>query len=219
MWLAALALGLSAIGAPAWALDVSGTLSVPRNRGRRAPADAHTSYWDVWNGALLHRRTPFNAARHLAVILTRPNARAPRTNFRLVNGQLSSATLVAPVGGTLRIRNDDPFVYELGAENLSGFPFAETAPGNVRTVELPDQPGHWEVQDRSLPHVRAHLHVVADLAARAQLQRDGRFVFRNVPAGSYRLKVLDGARTAHEEGVEVGDQRELTLNPIRLSRD
>ena len=64
---------------------------------------------------------------------------------------------------------------------------------------------------------QGHLHVLPDLVARAVVTRGGRYEFRNVPAGTYQLRIFHGAReAATPREVEVTDST-VTVPAVTLS--
>jgi hypothetical protein len=204
----------------AWAVDVRGTLQVPSDYGRPAEArednTRRTYYWDEWNGFLDPRPHRFDAARELAVVLVGGTAMMPdQPGFRIANGTLSPSTIVERVGATLRIHNTDPVSHQIFARGLAGFTASPTAPGLVRVQAL-ETAGDWALGDELYGHVTGHLHVLPDLAARATIQPDGSFIFRNVAAGQYTLKIFHGAREIHAAQVQVPADRELVVEAIRV---
>lgn len=216
---------LAILGIPAvvLAVDVRGTLQIPSDLASMTPQPtdaerARQRYWEEWNGVLDPRPARLDAARELAVVLTGsgPVADGEQPPYRIHNGSLSPATIVARAGTAISIRNDDGIAYELFAEGNSEFGPIQTAPGNARPVTL-SAPGHWEVRDRVHPHVRGHVHAVADLVARAFVERDGSFTFRGVPAGGYRLHVFHGEREILSQDVTVPEGGAFTVPPISLS--
>lgn len=219
-WLLVPALAV-ATAATASAVDVRGTLRVPSEYGRTPPESeregARSNYWDEWNGFLDPRPHGFDADRHLAVVLTGEGPMAEeQPGFAIANGSLSPSTMVARAGATLQIRNTDPVVHQLYAEGHSELTPTPTSPGLTRQLVVADA-GDWPVADRIYAHVTGHLHVLPDLVARAEVGSDGAYRFRNVPPGTYTLKVFHGPRLLHtQEGVEVSEGRELTLEPIAI---
>ncbi|HEY8431564.1 MAG TPA: DUF2012 domain-containing protein [Sandaracinaceae bacterium] len=210
----------AATAATALAGDVRGTLRVPSDYGRPAPASEEERrrdyYWDEWNGFLEPRTRRFDPGAELAVVLTGPGELAPdQPGFAFVNGALRPATIVERAGANLRIENTDPVTHQLFAEGLADFPPTPTSPGLARQ-QLLGQAGNWPLRDRLYAHVSGHLHVLPDLVARATVQADGSFVFRNVPAGTYRLKVFHRERELHSAEVTVHADRELVVDPIAI---
>jgi hypothetical protein len=205
----------------AWAVDVRGTLRAPATLGQPAPeseeARRRDHYWDERNGFLDPRPYRFDPSRELAVVLTGPGPFMPeQPGFRIANGNLMPRTVVERVGATLRIHNTDPVVHQIRAEGLAGFAESPTSPGLVRT-QLLETAGNWPLRDNLYAHVQGHLHVLPDLVARAVVQPDGTFLFRNVAAGTYTLKVFRGATEVHSAEVQVAADRELVVNPIAIT--
>lgn len=219
--LALLVLTLAAATATtAWAVDVRGTLRVPSDYGATPPepeeAARRNRYWDEWNGFLDPRPRRFDPSRELAVVLTGPGEPAPeQPGFAIANGGLHPCTVVARAGATLRIENTDPVSHQLYADGLPDFAPTPTSPGLVRQQVL-GEAGAWPLRDQRYSHVTGHLHVLADLIARAAVQPDGTFSFRNVPAGTYTLKVFHRERELHSAQVTVPEDRELVVDPIAI---
>ncbi|HJL16457.1 MAG TPA: carboxypeptidase-like regulatory domain-containing protein [Sandaracinaceae bacterium LLY-WYZ-13_1] len=209
-----------ATAATAMAVDVRGRLALPSDYGEaeEGPEDAagRRYYWDEWNGFLDPRERGFDAARDLAVVLTGGEMAPEQPGFRLANGGLWPTTIVERAGATLRIENTDPVSHQLYAEGHDELTPTPTSPGLTRQLVVASA-GDWAVADAVYGHVTGHLHVLPDLVARAEIQSDGTYAFRNVPPGTYTLKVFHGERMIHsQEGVEVPDGRELTLDPIEI---
>lgn len=196
-------LSLLALTTSALAGDVRGTLTAPSTTPSIVPeltpeALSRARYWDEWNGFMDPRSPHFEPARELAVVLT--GAGEPSTGeqppYRIFNGSLYPATIVARAGTGIQIRNDDGTSYELFAEGLADFAPLPTAPGNPRPLTMPAEPGNWPIRDRLYPHVVGHLHTLPDLVARAFVEPSGAYTFRGVAPGSYTLHVYHGAREA-----------------------
>lgn len=207
MWIA----GVAAAG------DVRGTVRAevaPRAAGAEAK---RPYYWEEWNGVLEARPERVDLTREIAVVLTGTGSVTGEATpiVRFVGGGLSPSTVVLKVGSTLRLRNDDDFAHELYAENLVGFSAEATSATAARTVPMREA-GNWALRDRRVPHVRGHLHVVADLVAVAAPDADGKFVFTGVTPGSYVLKVYQGPREVSSRPIVVADARELVVDPIQL---
>ena len=211
----------AATTATASAGDVRGRLRVPSGYGEPARGEAgearHRHYWEEWNGFLDPAEPGFDPAEELAVVLTGEGEMAPeQPGFAVANGTLRPSTIVERAGATLRIRNRDPMSHQLYAEGHEEFGPTPTSPGLTRQLVVGGA-GDWPIRDALYAHVRGHLHVLPDLVARAALQRDGTFIFRDVPPGTYTLKIFHRAELVHEQpDVEVGE-RELTLDPIALA--
>lgn len=214
-------LGLAAAtAATAAAVDVRGTIRVASDFGRTPPVDAdeaaHDRYWDEWNGFLEPRPRGFDAARDLAVVLTGEGEEAPeQPGFAIANGGMWPTTLVARTGSTIELQNSDPMTHRVFAEGHDEFGEVPIAPGRMRPIQAPAA-GNWPIHDRTYEHVRGHLHVIDDLIARAEVTSAGAYHFRNVPAGTYTLKIFHGAEMVHsQEGVVVAEE-ELTIEGFRL---
>jgi hypothetical protein len=209
-----------ATAATAAAGEVRGTVRAPNDFARPAPeaeeAGRRLHYWDERNGIIDPRPYRFDPRRELAVVLTGGPFMPEQPGFRISNGTFAPTTIVERVGATLRIHNTDPVVHQVYAEGLAGFTESPTSPGLVRT-QLVDTAGNWPLRDRLYGHVRGHLHVLPDLAARATVQRDGTFLFRNVAEGTYTLKIFHGPNELHSAQVQVPASGELAVEPISIT--
>ncbi len=207
---------MSALGAQALAAEVKGQLLL----GAYQPAAKEKSpragfHWELENGVkeVVRDRVP---ARELAVVLVGegPSTVAERIEVPFSGGALSPSTLVVRVGTTLRMRNDDEIGHELYAEGLDGFSAEATSPKAIRSVHL-TKPGSYALRDKLATHARSYLHVLPDLVAVAKLEPSGAFVFSDVPAGKYQLKVFHGRELVSEKAVEVAEKA-LTLDAFAL---
>ncbi len=220
--LALLVLALAvATAATAMAVEVRGTLRIPADYGRTQPdaeQERRNHYWDEWNGFLEPRPRRFEPGRELAVVLTGGEGGMfeEQPGFTITNGTLMPRTIVERAGGTLRIHNTDPVTHKLFADGLAGFTPSPVSAGLVRSQTLPNAAGNWPLKDQLYPHVSGHLHVLADLRARASVQPDGTFIFRNVQGGTYTLRIFHGAREVHSAEVVVPADRELVVDPIAI---
>jgi hypothetical protein len=218
IWRSLAALVVLVPAATALAAGVSGKLVLGAYKPE-PPKQARAAYnWELENGFKEVLPDRIDAERELAVVLVGKNDAPPpeKVAVRLYGGSLLPATVVVPAGSTVEVRNDDEFAHALYAEGLEGFGAEPTSPRALRAVNLP-KAGSWPVRDKLIPHVRAHLHVVADLAAIAKVQRNGSFAFEEVPAGTYTLKVFHGATELVSQAVEVGGSA-LVIDPITLTR-
>ncbi len=217
----ALAIAGSVAGlSDAIAIEVRGRVEVPSDAAPAADTEDRNArrnrYWKVWNGFFGARTPRIDVARSVAVVLTGTGP-GPESDFRIAGGNVMPSTLVARAGTTLRLDNRDSCSYELFSSDLTGFDAIQTAPGNARTMTLAAA-GHYTIEDRNYAHVNAHLHVLPDLVARGDVDAEGRFVFTNVPAGSYTLKVFYEAREVASQPLEVVERRDaLVLEPMRLN--
>ena len=213
---------LAALAATASAFDVRGTLTTPAHFAD-VPAETADEgrlhhYWDEWNGFLERREMGFSAARDVGVVLVGEGPMAEgQPGFALRNGNFWPRTMVERTGAQLRIQNTDPCTHQLEAEGFEPLGPTPTAPGLTRQAQVAAA-GHWLITDRLYAHVSGHLHVIDGLVARATIAEDGSYHFQNVPEGTYTLEVyFEENRIHRQEGVVVTD-RELTLEPIALTR-
>ena len=211
--LLAVAAGSLAV-ATALAVPVRGTLQVPREY--TPPASAGSAfYWEEWNGVLDPQPRRIDVPRALAVVLLgTSDGERPGSTVKLSGGTFLPSTVVVQAGSTLRIQNTDGCAHELFADGLEDFSALQTAPGNARSIPLPSQVGHHVIRDRLYPHVVGHVHIVPNLLARASVTSDGRYVFEDVPEGSYTLKVFYDDREVHSREIEVDGG--LTIDPVSL---
>ena len=202
------------------AADVKGQLVLGTLKPQPQPKPPRSAYnWELENGVKEVLPLRVSAPRELAVVLVgdgQPKGEA-RVEVAVSGGALLPSTLVLRTDSTLRIRNDDEIGHELFAEGLDGFSAEATSPGATRSVHLV-KAGSWPLRDKLAPHADAYLHVLPDLVASAQLEANGSFVFNDVPAGKYTLKVFQGATEIAAKAVEVGD-KPLTLEPMIASND
>lgn len=213
------------VGLPAVVLaaEVRGSLRVandlPSMLHPRESTDqaSRSHYWEEWNGVIDLREPRLDPSRELAVVLTgsAPQVGEGQPSFQIQNGGLNPATLVVRVGSRFEIRNADGLAYELEAEGNSDFAPLQTAPGNTRPITL-SEAGSWEIRDRVYPHVRGHVVALPDLVASAQLDSNGAFVFRAVPAGTYQLHVYQGAQELASQEVVVEEGRDLQVSPLAV---
>jgi hypothetical protein len=210
-------------GGTALAVDITGRLLVPTQlvAAPEATDGPAASYWEEANGFLEARDRRVDIRRELAVVLVGnlADGSRPASEFRVAGGALMPSTMVAQQGTQLKIRNTDVCAHEIYADGLEGFTPLPMPPGEERSLALTG-PGSYPLKDRVYAHVRGHLHVIADLVARAELDATGAFRFREVPPGNYTLKVFYGEREVGSRPVEVGDTRELVIEepvPINLT--
>lgn len=207
------------LSASAYAADVDGKLllkSLSMEPQSEAGADY---YWEVENGIKPVDEPSIDARRRLAVVLLGKgeSTQGEQVEVELSGGSLSPSTLAIRKGTTLRIENRDEIAHELYAAGLNGFSAEATSPRAMRTIHL-TQVGDWAIRDNLAPHLRAHLHVLPNLIAVADMQADGSFSLSDVPAGSYTLKVLRGPKELASQAVEVAqDARKLSLDPLALA--
>jgi hypothetical protein len=221
--LSLLVVALALTATSALAVEVRGTLRVPPTYGQVAAPSAEelqrSRIWEEWNGFLALRPPRFDVRRELAVVLTggpEGGMFENQPNFEISNGNLSPATIVERTGANIYIHNTDPVTHRLFAEGLADFGAMPTSAGLVRRQVMPARAGHWPIRDEFYAHVRGHLHLLADLRARARLAADGTFVFQNIQGGTYTLKVFHGEREVHSAEVVVPADRELVVDPIAI---
>jgi hypothetical protein len=189
-------------------------LSAPPVQGRAASCN-----WEIENGFKEVQPDHADARRELAVVLVSESVApkptdASRLEVAFSGGSLMPSTIVARVGTTLLIRNDDEISHELYAVELPGFSAEPTSARGRRSIALKTA-GHWPLRDRSLPHVNGHLHVLPDLVAVGTLEASGQFSFGDLQPGVYTLKVFQGERELLTRPVELG-ARPITLDALAL---
>lgn len=204
------------LGARAFAAEVKGQLLLAAYQPPAAEKAPRSGFhWELENGVkeVVRNRVP---ARDLAVVLLGdgPSTMPDRIEIPFSGGALLPSTLVVRVGTTVRMRNDDEIGHELYAEGLDGFSAEATSPKAIRSVNL-TKAGSYALRDTLAPHARAFLHVLPDLVAVAKVESSGSFVFADVPAGKYKLKVFHGPQVVSEKDVEVGDKA-LAIDPFTL---
>ena len=172
---------------------------------------------EEWNGFVQLRDFRPDPSRELAVVLTGSgNAVGLEQPFLMRNGNSFPYTWVIRPGAPLRIRNADGVTYHLQAAGLAEFEPAPTPPESVREINI-EAPGQYAVSDADYPHVRASLHVIPDLVARAEFNAEGQFVFRGVPAGSYQLCFFAGEREVSPAQTVTIVDGNLQLEPVTIN--
>lgn len=173
--------------------------------------------WELENG-VKEVRPDRTTPRELAVVLLggAPASAVDRIEVSISGGALLPSTLVVRSNSTVRIKNEDEIGHELFAPGLDGFSPEATSPGATRSVHL-TKVGSWPLQDRLAVHARAHLHVLANLVSAAQLDASGSYVFNDVAAGKYTLKVFRGPDELVSKEIEVTDKT-LTVDPLALGK-
>jgi plastocyanin len=194
--------------------DVKGSVRANEEVKLKSVEGVRAPYWQEWNGFIDPKKASFDYAREVCAVLIGPQPTRDSVTVVLKNGTLTPSTIVAQVGTTLRIRNDDDFGHELVVKELKGFDAVETSPGSTRSIVM-EQTGSFVVQDRLAPYVRGHLHVVAKLTQVVNPGGDGSFKFEDVPPGNYTLKVFRGAKEVSTAEVEVGS-KETEVDTIPL---
>lgn len=173
---------------------------------------------EEWNGFVQLRDFRPDPSRELAVVLTGSgSAVGLEQPFLMRNGNSFPYTWVIRPDTPLRIRNADGVTYHLQAVGLDQFSSAPTPPESVREISIA-APGHYAISDADYPHVRATLHVIPDLIARAEVNAEGQFVFRGVAAGSYQLRFFAGEReVATAQTVTLEGDGNLQIEPITIN--
>ncbi|HEY6878174.1 MAG TPA: cupredoxin domain-containing protein [Polyangiales bacterium] len=194
--------------------DVKGSVRATEEVKLKSVEGVRAPYWQEWNGFIDPKKGSFDYAREVSAVLIGPQPTKDAVTVVLKNGTLTPSTIVAQIGTTLRIRNEDDFGHELVVDALKGFDAVETSPGATRSILL-EQTGAFVVRDRLAPYVHGHLHVIAKLTQVVNPSADGSFAFREVPAGNYTLKVFRGAKEVSTAEVEVGG-KETELDTIPL---
>ena len=197
------------------ATDVRGSVRAVGDAAATQDNAVRPAYWQEWNGFIEPKKAAADLSREVAVVLIGAEATRDAASMLLKDGQLSPSTIVMQQGTSLRVRNEDDFVHQLFVEGLKAFDPIETSSGQGRQVQI-DQVGVFAVRDALASHVRGTLHVLPKLSAVANPQADGTFVFNDVAAGAYTLKVFRGAKEVSSSNIEVPDSRELAIDPINI---
>jgi plastocyanin len=173
--------------------------------------------WEVENGVKEVLPDRVDAKREIAVVLLGEGAPVGdgRVEVPISGGSLLPSTIVVRTGTTLRIRNDDEIAHEVEAVGLAGFSSEAISPRGVRSVSLATA-GGWPMRDKLVTHAHGYLHVLPNLVASARVETGGKFVFPDVPAGKYTLKVFHGATELSSSEVTV-ESKALSVNPITLA--
>ena len=184
-----------------------------------APQGERPAYnWELENGFKEVRPDRVDPRRELAVVLLGEGERpagSDRLEVTFAGGGLMPSTIAVRTGTTVLIRNDDEIAHELYALGLPGFSAEATSPRGRRSVNLTTE-GRWPLRDKIVPHVRGHLHVLANLVATATADAEGSFAFKGVAPGKYVLKVLHGEHELASQEIELTTP-ELKLDPITLT--
>jgi hypothetical protein len=175
-------------------------------------------YWELENGFKEVAKNRVNAENEIAVVLLGKTKGEDKPDIEIAfsGGGLRPATVVVKKGTTLRIRNKDEIAHELYAVDKGGIQAEATSPRAIRSIHL-DKAGSWALRDRLITHLRAHLHVLPNLAAVATVKANGEFAFDGVAPGKYTLKVFHGSTELASRPVEVAEDGAMTLDPITLT--
>ena len=203
------------------AVPIRGQVRLPPGPQQEPTPDADgppDHYWRVWDGELDPARLRPNPRREAAVVLTGESSRPPiDCTYAVQGGDLMPRTFVARAGTRVAIENRDGTGYHLFAEGLDTFRPLRTAPGRSRELTMPDA-GAWPIRDSRYAHVGGHLVTIPDLVACAHVDHRGNWVFPDVPAGDYTLKVFRAGAEAHAAPISVPSRgRGLTVDPILLT--
>jgi plastocyanin len=197
------------------AVDVRGTVRASEEPKAKAIEAVRAPYWHEWNGFIEPKKAAVDYAREVTAVLVGAPELRDATAIALRDGTLSPSTIVVQHGTTLRIRNEDDFAHELYVEGLKGFDAVATSPGSTRTLQM-EQTGVFTVRDKVSPHVRGTLHVVAKVTQVVQPNAEGVFVFKDVPAGKYVLKLYRGANEVTASELEVASNKDVVLDAFSL---
>ena len=203
------------------AVPVRGEVRLPPGAPSQAASDTAGQpdhYWRVWDGELDPVRLRPNPRRETAVVLTGESSRPPvDCTYAVQGGDLMPRTFVARADTRVAIENRDGTGYHLFAEGLETFRPLRTAPGRSRELRTPAV-GSWPIRDAQYAQVAGHLVTVSDLVACAHVDHRGRWVFTEVPAGEYTLRVYRDGAEAHSAEITVPSRgRGLTVDPILLT--
>lgn len=203
------------LGSRAYATDVQGKVMLGAYKPAPTTQAVGRPYnWEVENGFKETKKDRVDPAREIAVVLlgkARPE-KDERVELKFSGGSLLPSTIVVRPGATVRFTNSDEVAHELYAEGLEGFTPEATSPRGMRSVAMREA-GSWPLRDQLIPHLRGHLHVIADLVAVAKVGSDGSYTFTDLIPGTYTLKVFHGGDEIGSTQVEVGSKK-LTVDPI-----
>ncbi|MET0342818.1 MAG: cupredoxin domain-containing protein [Polyangiales bacterium] len=193
--------------------DVRGTVRSGEEPKARAIEAVRAPYWQEWNGFIDPKKPSVDLAREVSAVLIGPSDTRDSVTVVLRQGTLTPSTIVAQHGTTLRVRNEDDFAHELFADKLKDFEPKTLGPGQTRSIAL-GETGVFALGDKLAPHVHGFLHVVAKVSYVTSPASDGSFSFKEVPPGSYVLKVFRGANELPSRELEVQSKGDLTVDPI-----
>ncbi len=199
------------------AVEVSGKLLLATYKPEPAVPVEQAFLWEIENGVKEVTADRIDAKRELAVVLVGEGASTltDRVEVAFSGGGLLPSTIVVRPNTTLLFRNEDEIAHELYAEGLEGFAAEGTSPRGRRSVVLKTT-GVYALRDRIITHLTGYLHVMEGVIAVASPNASGEYVFPEVPAGKYTLKVLHGPNEIASQAVEVGT-RELAIDPLTLT--
>jgi hypothetical protein len=208
---------LIAAGGKALAVEVSGKLLLATYRPEPTAPVEQAFLWEIENGVKEVTAERVEAQRELAVVLIGEGSTTlpERVEVAFSGGGLLPSTIVVRPNTTLLFRNEDEIAHELYAEGVEGFAAEGTSPRGRRSVVLKEA-GTFALRDRIITHLTGYVHVMENVIAVASPDGSGQFVFPEVPAGKYTLKVLHGPSEIASQTIEVGT-RELTIDPLTLA--
>lgn len=210
------------LGASAWlagvasATDLSGRVLLGAYKPAAVAGPRAAFHWELDNGFKETLKDYIPAKREVAVVLTGEGTTlTTQRNVVFYGGALLPSTIVLGTGTTLSMRNRDEVAHEVEAVGLDAFGPEATAPGGTRAIHLKD-PGSWPLRDRLAPHAQGHLVVRNDLIAVGTVEGDGRFTFKDVPAGRFTLRVYHRGDEIAVKAIDVTGS-EMTLDPLTAS--
>ncbi|QQR91451.1 MAG: hypothetical protein IPJ88_06910 [Myxococcales bacterium] len=202
--------------------DVTGSLALPDSISYEKPLgsckDRHC-FWDERNGVVASQRLSRELSNEIAVVaIGRSSETTPNSfDLHLRGGGVEPSTLVAGVGSTLRVSNDDAFERKplLGnSKELSG---SAMAARTARTLKLLET-GTQLVTDKTLPHAQGYIHVLSKLAAVASVSDSGAFRFTDLKSGSYTVQVYFQDQLIAKKNISVPARGTLKLDTLAVSK-
>ncbi len=163
---------------------------------------------------------PLKPAPHtrLAVVLTgRPGSAAAHMSctLRLHGATFFPATFVGPANAAIELENRDSLTHHVYGENLDSLKPEPTEPGRTRSFKV-DKAGHWLLKDQLYHHITGHLHIRDDVTQCSSVNRRGSFSFRDVPAGTYVLRVFFREHELLKQKIRVEEKDTTKVDPIVL---
>lgn len=216
-----LAVALVFIPNLATATDVLGTLTLPESVRYDDPlptCQQRHCFWDERNGIVPTQRLSRDLSQNIAVVAIGRSSDTTPKNFELhlKGGGVEPSTLVATVGGTLRVSNDDAFARKPFISNHKEMNGTSMAARTARSLKLLET-GVQQVSDQSMPQAKGYLHVISELAAVASVSSGGGFRFSGLKSGNYTLHVYFQDQLLYKQTMSVPTRGVLRLDPIEVT--